>query len=81
MLIGLYLTALKIGGAGIGQRPLLFLGILLIVVGVQLLTFGLLAQMVVLARQDREAKRLGAARIERLVGFSEISDDPQPLVP
>jgi glycosyltransferase involved in cell wall biosynthesis len=69
VLISLYLTALKIAGQAIGQRPLLFLGILLIVVGVQLLTFGLLAQMVVVARQDREAERLGAARVERLVGF------------
>ena len=67
--ISAYLTVLKIGGAAIGQRPLLFLGVLLIVVGVQLLTFGLLAQLIVVARQDREAARLGTARIERLVGF------------
>lgn len=66
--ISLYLTALKIGGAAIGQRPLLFLGVLLIVVGVQFLTFGLLAQLIVVARQDREASRIGAARIERVVG-------------
>lgn len=68
-----YLTVLKIGGAAIGQRPLLFLGVLLIVVGVQLLTFGLLAQLIVVARQDREAARIGAARIERLVGFGEAN--------
>jgi glycosyltransferase involved in cell wall biosynthesis len=73
--IGAYLTALKIGGEAIGRRPLLFLAILLVVVGVQLLTFGLLAQMVVLARQDREAPRLGAARIERLVGFEPLSGE------
>lgn len=69
LVISAYLTVLKIGGATIGQRPLLFLGVLLIVVGVQLLTFGLLAQLMVVARQDREAVRLGTARIERLVGF------------
>jgi glycosyltransferase involved in cell wall biosynthesis len=74
--ISLYLTALKIAGQAIGQRPLLFLGVLLIVVGVQLLTLGLLAQMVVLARQDREASRFAAARIERLVGFGELSAAP-----
>ena len=73
--ISAYLTVLKIAGHSIGQRPLLFLGVLLIVVGVQLLTFGLLAQMVVLARQDRDASRIGAARIERLVGFSAAGDD------
>lgn len=67
--ISLYLTALKIAGETIGQRPLLFLGILLIVVGVQLLTFGLLAQLIVVARQDREASRLGAARVAQSIGF------------
>jgi glycosyltransferase involved in cell wall biosynthesis len=73
--ISVYLTILKIGGAAIGQRPLLFLAVLLIVVGIQLLTFGLLAQMVVLARQDRDAARLGAARIERFVGVQQASPD------
>ena len=41
----LYLTALKLLGEGIGQRPLLFLGILLVLVSGQLVTFGLLAEM------------------------------------
>ena len=36
-----YLTVLRIMGEGIGARPLLLLGVLLIVVGVQLLTIGL----------------------------------------
>jgi len=74
VMIGIYLTILKVSGEAIGQRPLLFLGILLIVVGIQLLTFGLLAQMTVLSRQDHQASRLAAARIERLVGFA----DPMP---
>ncbi|MEX2447417.1 MAG: glycosyltransferase family 2 protein [Solirubrobacterales bacterium] len=73
--ISLYLTALKIGGEAIGDRPLLFLSVLLIVVGIQLLTFGLLAQMVVLARQDRGAAALSAAQVERLVGFSKADDN------
>jgi glycosyltransferase involved in cell wall biosynthesis len=50
--IGVYLTVLKIGGAAIGQRPLLFLGVLLIVVGIQLGTLGLLGQMVTLTRRE-----------------------------
>ncbi|GMV21460.1 MAG: dolichol-phosphate mannosyltransferase [Acidimicrobiia bacterium] len=42
----LYLTWLKyVGGEGIGDRPLLFLGILLVFTGVQLLTVGLLAEL------------------------------------
>ncbi len=69
VVISVYLTVLKITGEAIGQRPLLFLAVLLIVVGIQLLTFGLLAQMTVLSRQDHQASRLAAVRIERLVGF------------
>jgi hypothetical protein len=41
----LYLTAEKIGGAGIGKRPLLMLGVLLVVVGVQFLSLGLIGEM------------------------------------
>jgi glycosyltransferase involved in cell wall biosynthesis len=61
----LYLTALKIGGEAIGNRPLLFLAILLIVVGVQLLTFGLLAQMVVLNGRASRSSALELGQIER----------------
>jgi len=50
-MIELYLLVEKLAGNAIGNRPLLFLGLLMIVVGVQLLTFGLLAQMVVLNRR------------------------------
>jgi glycosyltransferase involved in cell wall biosynthesis len=45
-LILLYLTAIKIAGAGIGQRPLLLLGALLVVVGIQLLSLGLVGEMI-----------------------------------
>jgi glycosyltransferase involved in cell wall biosynthesis len=43
--IGVYLTIVKIMGGAIGRRPLLTLGILLMVVGVQFVSFGLLAEM------------------------------------
>jgi glycosyltransferase involved in cell wall biosynthesis len=52
-LIELYLTVVKITGAAIGERPLLLLGAILIVVGIQLFTFGLLAQMIVAMRYER----------------------------
>jgi glycosyltransferase involved in cell wall biosynthesis len=42
-----YLTALWFGGASIGHRPLLTLGVLLIVIGVQTLATGLLAELIV----------------------------------
>jgi len=44
-LINLYLTALWFQGEGIGHRPLLTLGVLLITTGVQFFSFGLLAEM------------------------------------
>ncbi|MFH1865573.1 MAG: glycosyltransferase family 2 protein [Candidatus Eisenbacteria bacterium] len=45
-LSGVYLTVLKIMGEAIGRRPLLTLAILLMVVGVQFISFGLLGEMV-----------------------------------
>jgi len=44
--IGLYLTVLWFLGQGIGWRPLLFLGILFMIVGVQLISIGLLGEMI-----------------------------------
>lgn len=43
--IGIYLTVLKLMGEAIGRRPLLTLGILLMVIGVQIVSVGLLAEM------------------------------------
>jgi glycosyltransferase involved in cell wall biosynthesis len=55
----LYLTAIKIGGAGIGGRPLLLLGVLLVVVGIQFLSLGLIGEM--LTSQHAEKTRAFAA--------------------
>jgi glycosyltransferase involved in cell wall biosynthesis len=66
--IELYLTVLKLSGEALGNRPLLFLGLLLIVVGIQLLTFGLLAQMMVLARRDRASSQVRPGQVERTIG-------------
>jgi glycosyltransferase involved in cell wall biosynthesis len=44
--IGLYLTGLWLVGEGIGWRPLLFLGILAMIVGVQMVSIGLLGEMI-----------------------------------
>jgi glycosyltransferase involved in cell wall biosynthesis len=44
--IDLYLTVLKILGHSIGQRPLLLLGTLLIIVGIQFLSLGLIGELV-----------------------------------
>jgi hypothetical protein len=44
--IGLYLTGLWVLGEGIGWRPLLFFGILAMIVGVQMASIGLLGEMI-----------------------------------
>lgn len=43
--ISVYMTVLWFGGQSIGRRPLLLLGILLLVVGVQFISLGLLGEM------------------------------------
>ncbi|MBN1261660.1 MAG: glycosyltransferase family 2 protein [Anaerolineae bacterium] len=53
-LISVYLTVLWFSGEVIGNRPLLTLGVLLMIIGVQFFSIGLLAEMFVqsLARQE-----------------------------
>jgi dolichol-phosphate mannosyltransferase len=48
-----YLTVVKIGGAGIGGRPLLLLGVLLVVVGIQFLSLGLIGEMLTSQHEER----------------------------
>lgn len=48
-----YLTAIKAGGAAIGGRPLLVLGVLLVVVGLQFFSLGLIAEMVTRQHEER----------------------------
>jgi glycosyltransferase involved in cell wall biosynthesis len=46
-IICFYLMAIKIAGEAIGHRPLLILGVLLMVIGVQVLATGVLAELIV----------------------------------
>jgi glycosyltransferase involved in cell wall biosynthesis len=55
----LYLAAIKMGGAGIGGRPLLMLGVLLVVVGIQFLSLGLIGEMLT---SQHEEKRTPSAK-------------------
>jgi hypothetical protein len=48
----LYLSILWFQGQGIGQRPLLFLGVLLLIVGVQSFSLGLIGEMMTSTRDD-----------------------------
>lgn len=61
-----YLTVLKVTGASIGDRPLLIAGVLLVMVGLQLLLFGLLAELVVHARNRGDALRAHPGRTDGL---------------
>ena len=61
--IAAYLSALKIfAGAALSQRPLLFLAILLIIVGVQFITMGLLGELIVRTYYEVQNKPTYAIR-------------------
>jgi glycosyltransferase involved in cell wall biosynthesis len=49
-----WMFVIRITGGGIGNRPALFGGILFVVVGVQLMSLGLIAELIVHFRQDRD---------------------------
>ena len=53
-LILLYLTILWFQGFGIGNRPLLFLGVLLIIVGMQSFSIGLIGEMITNIRDEEQ---------------------------
>lgn len=53
----LYLTALKVWGEGIGHRPLLTLGVLLVVVGIQFVSLGLLSELITSQHEERMDER------------------------
>jgi dolichol-phosphate mannosyltransferase len=59
-----YLTAVKIGGAAIGHRPLLILGVLLVVVGLQFFSLGLITELITSHHEERAPER---ERAEALV--------------
>ena len=53
-----YLTVLKLLGEAIGHRPLLTLGVLLVVVGVQLVSLGLVSELVASHHEERSGRTL-----------------------
>jgi glycosyltransferase involved in cell wall biosynthesis len=57
MVVLAYLTVLKIMGEGIGHRPLLTLGVLFVVVGMQFLSLGLLSELITSHHEERAADR------------------------
>jgi glycosyltransferase involved in cell wall biosynthesis len=79
-----YLTVLKLLGNDIGHRPLLMLGVLLVVVGVQVLATGLIAELIVhLATPQapyvlrRMLRSTQGADVTRPVVTSEVAVSPE----
>ncbi|MGB9754871.1 glycosyltransferase family 2 protein [Roseiflexus castenholzii] len=65
MLIGAYLTWIKLAyGAAISDRPLLLLAVLLIVLGVQFMSLGLIGELVVRTYYEAQAKPIYVVREE-----------------
>ncbi|MGZ4387872.1 MAG: glycosyltransferase, partial [Gaiellaceae bacterium] len=52
----IYLTAVKIAGHAIGGRPLLTLGVLLVVVGLQFVSLGLISELITAQHEQRTAE-------------------------
>src|SRR5205085_5564417 len=64
-----YLTVLKAEGHAIGGRPLLILGVLLVVVGIQFLSLGLIGEMITSLHAERVGGRQRAEElVEELLG-------------
>jgi glycosyltransferase involved in cell wall biosynthesis len=63
-----YLTVLKAMGEAIGHRPLLLLGVLLVVVGLQFFSLGLLSEMVTSQHEERAgARELETQHVEEIL--------------
>ena len=52
-----YLTVIKALGHAIGQRPLLMLGVLLVVIGLQFFSLGLISEMITSHHEERAQER------------------------
>jgi len=59
-LVLVYMAVLKLGGEAIGHRPLLTLGVLLVVVGMQFLSLGLLSELITSHHEERTGETRGA---------------------
>jgi glycosyltransferase involved in cell wall biosynthesis len=62
-----YLTVLKLTGEAIGHRPLLTLGVLLVVVGVQLVSLGLVSELVASHHEERVGERSTQLHVDEIL--------------
>jgi hypothetical protein len=58
-----YLTILKVSGESIGGRPLLILGVLLVIVGIQFFFMGLLSELITRLDAERSERRRAPERV------------------
>ena len=58
---------MRVGGAAIGYRPLLTLGVLLVVVGMQFLSLGLLSELITSHHEERSAPRLAEQHVDEIL--------------
>ena len=65
-----------LGGESIGRRPLLILGVLLIVVGVQFLTLGLVGELITAARQEARGRPARTSFVSRIAGQAQAPLSP-----
>jgi hypothetical protein len=56
LLICAYMTGLKLFGESIGGRPLLLLGVMLVLMGVQLIGMGLLGEILIRVYHEPEGR-------------------------
>ncbi|HEY9634373.1 MAG TPA: glycosyltransferase family 2 protein [Coleofasciculaceae cyanobacterium] len=63
LLLGVYLTVIKLGlGQSIGHRPLLILAVVLFVTGIQLFSFGLLAELLMRTYHESQGRPIYRVR-------------------
>jgi glycosyltransferase involved in cell wall biosynthesis len=62
-----YLTVLKLTGEAIGHRPLLTLGVLLVVVGVQLVSLGLVSELVASHHEEQTGGRTAELHVDEIL--------------
>jgi dolichol-phosphate mannosyltransferase len=76
ILLGLYLTVLKLGlGQSIGHRPLLILAVVLLLAGVQLFSFGLLAELLMRTYHESQGRPIYRVREVIKPGVENIKQE------
>lgn len=68
--MNLYLLILKIGGERIGQRPLLIIGVMLILAGLQFVLFGIITEILIRTYYESQHKR--SYQVREVVMYNDV---------